>query len=54
MEKQEYEELEKTANRLQSASSEKTSSKIAEAQAYDRGYIQGVEDLLKFIRADKS
>ena len=53
MDKNEYDNIEKTANYLQSRASEKVNSEIIKAQEYGKGYTQGVEDLLKSIRRNE-
>lgn len=50
MDKKEYEEIEKSANILQTNASHKCNAEIQKAQNYFNGYQQGVEDLLKCIR----
>lgn len=50
MEKQEYEQIEDTANRLQKLADERQAKAIRDANQYRDGYVQGVEDLLRIIR----
>ena len=50
MEKQEYEQIEDTANRLQKLEDERQAKAIRDANQYRDGYVQGVEDLLRIIR----
>lgn len=54
MEKNEYEELKKTADALQRNAGIQCSAEIQKAQNYRDGYIQGVEDLLKCVRRNYS
>lgn len=53
MDKSEYDDIEKTANYLQSGATKKASSEITKVQEYEKGYKQGVEDLLGSIRRSK-
>lgn len=50
MNKEEYDEIEEAANRLQHEAGVKCSREIEKAQKYKEGYVQGVEDLLRWIR----
>ena len=50
MDKQEYEKVENTANRLQKLADERQAKAIQAANQYREGYVQGVEDILKCIR----
>nr|DAY95924.1 MAG TPA: hypothetical protein [Caudoviricetes sp.] len=50
MEKQEYEQIEDAANRLQKLADERQAKAIRDANQYRDGYVQGVEDLLRIIR----
>ncbi len=50
MDKQEYERIENTANRLQKLADERQAKAIRDANQYRNGYVQGVEELLKCIR----
>lgn len=53
MDKSEYDDIEKTANYLQSVAANKASLEITKVQEYEKGYKQGVEDLLSSIRRSK-
>ena len=50
MDKKEYDEIEEQANRLQSEADRRCNQQIKELNKYNEGYVQGVKDLLKFIR----
>lgn len=50
MNKEEYDEIEEVANRLQHEAEVKYGREVEEAKKYREGYVQGVEDLLRWIR----
>lgn len=50
MNKEVYDEIEEVANRLQHEAEVKCSREIEKVQEYKEGYVQGVEDLLRWIR----
>lgn len=52
MDKTDYGKIEERANALQENSLIEMGKKIKEAQDYQRGYDQGVEDLLRHIRSN--
>lgn len=43
-------ELEKVVDKLQSDATKKCMKKTEEARAYKEGYVQGIEDLYRYIR----
>lgn len=45
-----YDEIQSGANQLQHMASNECGKKIREAESYRDGYVQGIEDLLKYIR----
>lgn len=54
MNKEEYEKLEKHANALQHDASAKMTRQLELTKKYFEGYNEGIEDLLRFARRDKS
>lgn len=50
MNKTDYKGLEEAANTMQNKALIAMSQKVKEAQDYQQGYNQGIEDLLKYAR----